>query len=569
MNLATLQSLLEHYGLDEASRQDLKDWHPPDSLAHALHQAALIALETKLPQPLDARRKASLDRFCALFGQAPLWDFSVPYLNALSQRWVDLTEEAIEAEWICVVLARSQSALSSAPPALTRAVMLIAAALLRASRQQAETRRQLAAANDEATGLYRTEQAVAQIQTWITEGKPGVFATAVLRVAIGPLLLRLSGSLQRALLRQITSRLRRTLRAQDALFSGGEWEWILLLPGLEDDSTLQGHLSRLIHVFDVPFDVFGREYRLSVHVGASFYPAGGSEADPLFRSARIALFEATRSGAHFAVFRAEMDHTAARYAAIEHGFLEALREDKLELYLQPQIDSATGACSKAEALLRWSHAGGYTVAPQFIVEIALEAGMQHHFSHWLVTRAVRTLAELDRRGLCIGVSINLTAHDLADPELIGLIRQALALWRVAASRLTIELTEAAIIPDDQHSLEALHALRGLGCRLAVDDFGTGYSSMAYLRQMPLNELKIDQLFVRRMTQSEQDREIVRSMLQLAHGLHLEVVAEGVEDQATADLLRDLGCQRMQGFLFSQAMPLPQFISWFQAREAKA
>ncbi|MEY3201262.1 MAG: hypothetical protein RIR70_812, partial [Pseudomonadota bacterium] len=181
------------------------------------------------------------------------------------------------------------------------------------------------------------------------------------------------------------------------------------------------------------------------------------------------------------------------------------------------------------------------------------------------TRAVRTLAELSRRGLGTGVSINLTAHDLADPDLQATIRDSLALWRVSPSRLTIELTESAIIPDESHSEAALQALRALGCRIAVDDFGTGYSSMAYLRQLPLNELKIDQLFVRRMGASSQDREIVRSMLQLAHGLSLEVVAEGVEDEATAALLREMGCQRMQGFLFGQAMPLGRFIEWMQGR----
>jgi predicted signal transduction protein with EAL and GGDEF domain len=567
MNPATLETLLTRYRLDPAARQTLHTWQPA-ALQSTLEQLAQEVLQSQLPAAADATLIARGKRFCQVFSQMGQWDFTPPWLDTLSQRFVDITREPLEPEWICALVARVLQQPEPAPPAFHDVLLLVAGALLRAHRLQSESSRKLAEANDEATGLYRTEQALAHAQNWIATQLPEHFALGVLRVVIGPLLLRLSGSLQRALLRQVTARIKRMLRVQDALFSGGEWEWILLLPALSDEPTLQGQLSRLMHVFDAPFDVFGREYRLSVCAGATLYPAGGRDADSLLRSAHIALHEALRGGAPFDLFRAEMDHSAARYAAIEHGFLEALREDKLELYLQPQVDCASGQCHQAEALLRWTHAGGHTVAPQFIVEIALEAGVQHSFSRWLITRAVRTLAELDRRGIDIGVSINLTAHDLADPGLHELIHQALALWRVPAKRLTLELTETAIIPDDRHSLEALHALRGLGCRLAVDDFGTGYSSMAYLRQLPLDELKIDQLFVRRMVGSEQDREIVRSMLQLAHGLHLEVVAEGVEDQATADLLRDYGTQRAQGFLFAPAMPLTQFVSWHQARATR-
>ena len=566
MNPVALETMLQHYGLDREAREDFVGWTPDAARQGQIFRISNEVVSAQLPRA-DAAMSA---RFCEHLSRLPGWDFSVGWLNQLCDFWAELGPGMNEAEVACALMAQLDVVFESATPAAQaagrRVLLLLAGAMLRASRLRSDTERTLAAANDEATGLYRTEQAISQMQSWVKAGHPQHFAVCVLRISIGAVLLRISAGLQRSLLRQVTARLHRAGRAQDSLFASGEWEWLMLMPGLPDEAALRGALSRLLHVFDVPFDVFGREYRLNAHAGATLYPAGGVDADSLMRSARIALHEALQRGVHFDVFRAEMDHTAARYAQIEHGFLEALREDKLELYLQPQVDSNTGACTQAEALLRWSHAGGYTVAPQFIVEMAQEAGVQHNFARWLTTRAVRTLAELARRGLGTGVSINLTANDLADPELLDTIRQALALWRVSASQLTIELTESAIIPDEHHSISALHALRALGCRLAVDDFGTGYSSMAYLRQLPLNELKIDQLFVRRMTASEQDREIVRSMLQLAHSLNLEVVAEGVEDEATAELLRQMGCLRMQGFLFGQAMPLGQFITWVQARQ---
>jgi EAL domain-containing protein (putative c-di-GMP-specific phosphodiesterase class I) len=222
----------------------------------------------------------------------------------------------------------------------------------------------------------------------------------------------------------------------------------------------------------------------------------------------------------------------------------------------------------AEALLRWQHAAGETVAPQFIVEIAEEAGVSPQFSRWLVTRAARTLAEFALEGIPLRLSINLTANDLRDEELPDMIEQALTIWNVPADRLTLELTESAMISDEQHSLGILYRLRDLGCRLAVDDFGTGYSSMAYLRQLSLNELKIDQLFVRRMDESPQDREIVRSMIQLAQGLRLEVVAEGVETKGTWTLLSEYGCQRVQGYYFSKPIAVTEFVRWWHERRGE-
>jgi len=567
MNPVALETMLDRHGLDEAAQRAFVDWGPlaMPTLGPQIEALAGEVIRAHLPRA----EGALVARFCLALATLPQWDFSLAWLERVSGCGGELAMSANDADWVCPLVARLDPLFDAAPPparaAARRVSLVVAAALLRACRARLDSERSLAAAHDEATGLYRSEQAHAQVQAWVKQGQPAHFAVCVLRVSASAVLLRLTAGLQRALSRQVTARLNRAKRVQDALFAGAEWEWLLLAPGVEDEAALKNALGRLLHAFDVPFDVFGREYRLAATAGATLHPAGGAEADNLMRSARIALHEASQRGLHFDVFRAEMDHSAARYAAIEHGFLEALREDKLEIYLQPQVDCAGGACQQAEALLRWSHAGGHTVAPQFIVEMAHEAGMQHNFARWLTTRAVRTLAELSRRGLAVGLSINLTAHDLADAELQHTIREALALWRVAASRLTIELTESAIIPDEAHSDKALAALRALGCRLAVDDFGTGYSSMAYLRQLPLNELKIDQLFVRRMRASTQDREIVRSMLQLAHGLSLEVVAEGVEDEDTAQLLREMGCHRMQGFLFGQAMPLAQFVGWMQAR----
>lgn len=561
MNPVTLESTLAEFGLGPTEREALTRIAPDaDTLA---------AMRADIDAHLAARpaHRASAQRLAASLADIAHFDFTSQRVSDLAAAFAELNET--DPTSICSLCANLGAHLTAAAPdaeaarAASRLMFFLATILLRAANTRQDRDRKLAAASDEATGLYRGDQALAQMSSWIAAGTTRDFALCLLKITMGPVLLRMSASLSRALLRQISARLRRTLRPQDALFSAGEWEWLALMPGLEAEADLQVAGTRLLHIFDLPFDVFGREYRLSAHAAGSLFPGGGRDAETLLRSARIALFEAQRKNLHFDIFRAEMDRSAERYATIEHGFLEALREDRLELYLQPQIDAADGVCRAAEALLRWGHADGHTIAPQFIVEMAFDAGAQHSFSRWLITRAVRTLAEIERRGFSIGISINLTANDLADPELPGLIAQTLALWRVKPSRLTVELTEAAIVPDEHHTQDTLAALRASGIRIAVDDFGTGYSSMAYLRQLPLDELKIDQLFVRRMASSEQDREIVRSMLQLAHGLGLAVVAEGVEDAAAAAMLKEYGCQRLQGFLFAPAMPSNEFLTFLR------
>jgi len=189
-------------------------------------------------------------------------------------------------------------------------------------------------------------------------------------------------------------------------------------------------------------------------------------------------------------------------------------------------------------------------------------------SRWLINHSARVLAELHRNGIDVRVSINLTASDLQDVELPDLLQQSLSTWAAPPRRLGVELTESAVIADEAQTYEVLSRVRDLGCSVAIDDFGTGYSSMIYLRRLPLHEIKLDRTFVRSIASSPQDRAIVGALVQLAHGLGLEAVAEGVEDEATLAILRKLGCERAQGYLFGMPMPVAEFITWWHARQGE-
>lgn len=569
---------LADFGFDAAARAALAAL--PQRVP-GLAEQVLEALEG-LPWPREAALAGPAARFNRLLARFAEWDGGGIWFGDLVGAWVDLAAAGMEHGWPALCAERTFEATVDAlgrgagDEALTHHGAAIAAAgkllffltavLGEAAAAYGESLRAQAEALDLRTGLPNGSQARLDLDDAMGRRTPEHHVgVVVLRLEVGPALLRMPPALAERLSRQVVSRLRRALRPQDRLYAGEEWEFIVLLPALSSSAHITLAATRLLSLFEVPFPVLGREYRLAAVAGGAVHPENGDDAAGLLQSARLALHEARRGGKRFEPFHAEMDHSAERYAALERTFLVALRADKLELHLQPQVDLAGGRCTGAEALLRWPADAGEAVAPQAIIEIAEEAGVGAQFSRWLVTRAARILADFERSGLAVQLSINLTANDLRDAELPDMIEQILATWRVAPQRLTLELTESAMVSDEEHARGILQRLRRLGCRLAVDDFGTGYSSMAYLRQLPLQELKIDQLFVRRMSETVQDREIVHSMVRLAHSLRLDVVAEGVETEEALALLKEFGCERVQGYLLGRPMPLGEFMTWCGTR----
>ncbi|MBL8482417.1 MAG: EAL domain-containing protein, partial [Rhodocyclaceae bacterium] len=326
--------------------------------------------------------------------------------------------------------------------------------------------------------------------------------------------------------------------------------------------------TKLLRQFDSPFTLHTREYRLVAYVGAVCAPDQANSVDDLLMFVRLSSFEARTRGSRLELFRDELNRASAHHFEIERELSQALENEQIELHLQPQIDAATGYCLGAEALLRWNNSARVAVPPQLVIEAADRAGLSAQLTRWVIVSACRMLAQLTQEDPSFNLSVNITANDLKDAELPDLLQQALTTFGVPAHCLTLELTENAMITDEQRCLEIMARLRQMRLRLSIDDFGTGYSSMVYLRRMPVQELKIDKVFVQRLAQYGRDREIVRSLVGLGHGLGLEVVAEGVEDGGVLDLLRSYGCDRMQGFHISPPLPRAQFIEWWRQGRRK-
>ncbi|HEX4857804.1 MAG TPA: EAL domain-containing protein [Usitatibacteraceae bacterium] len=242
---------------------------------------------------------------------------------------------------------------------------------------------------------------------------------------------------------------------------------------------------------------------------------------------------------------------------------EALRANQLEVHYQPKINLATGNCNSVEGLLRWNASGHGHIPPGVIIRLAEASGLIGALTTWIANTIVRHQGEWRRSGIDISSSINLSTINLADSDLPDVFGQIIGTWRADPTLITLEITESSTIGDEEHSLAVLRRLKELGIKLSVDDFGTGYSSLSYVKRFPLDELKIDRLFVQHMLNSATDQAIVRSVLDLARNFNLSVVAEGVEDAGTLEALQQMGCHYAQGFHISRAIPPAALLEWIE------
>ena len=242
----------------------------------------------------------------------------------------------------------------------------------------------------------------------------------------------------------------------------------------------------------------------------------------------------------------------------------ALHANELDVYFQPQVDLASGRCVGAEALVRWARPGGSPVSPALISRVAEERGLVGHLTQFVLNTALRNLMAWSAQGIDLGVSINLSSLTLADASYPIYVNQALATWGVAPERLTLELTESLIVKNERAAQEFFDLVRAAGCRIALDDFGTGYSSFDYLRKFPMDELKIDQSFVRGIGSDRNGLRIVKSLIEVAHTFELKAVAEGIESAQIAQSLSTAGCDLGQGYLYARPLPAPEFERWYRS-----
>lgn len=358
------------------------------------------------------------------------------------------------------------------------------------------------------------------------------------------------------LLQKVASRLRSLTQPGDCLGRLDGDEFGLLLRGLDHADDAAARVQAVMAAFDEAFDDGERRLFLSASAGIALYPADGDSACALIRNADIAMYRAKELGrGHCQFYKADMRDRSEERLALEGELRRALANNEFMLHYQPQVDIASGEIAGLEALVRWQHPRLGTVLPSQFIPVLEDNGLIVALGDW-VLREVCVQQQVWRQAGCtdVPVAVNLSARQLQQRDLDTRIAGILEDTGADAQWLELEITESVLMGNAEQSADMLQRLRRLGLRLSVDDFGTGYSSLSYLKSFPIHTLKIDRSFVRDITTNPDDAQITRTIISMAHSLRLNVVAEGVETHAQLAFLSANGCDRMQGFLFSPAVP---------------
>ena len=370
------------------------------------------------------------------------------------------------------------------------------------------------------------------------------------------------------LLQGVAERLRQVVRDGDRVARLGGDEFALLLPNT--DARLAGAIAeRIAAVFATPMSLDDQTIDLSASVGIACWPDHASEPDVLISRAEVAMYAAKRRTTGAMVYEDALDNGSAQTLSLLGELRRAVEQDELRLFLQPKIATRSRLLCGAEALVRWQHPTRGLVPPMEFIPFAEQTGFVRHLTMWMFEQAASLIATLQELGV-ERVSINLSTRDLMDLELPDKLDRILTRHGVSASAFCLEITESAIMDDPQRAEATINRLAARGFKLSIDDFGTGYSSLAYLKRLPVNELKIDKSFVMGMADAdgEGDTKIVRSTIDLAHNLGLSVVAEGVENAATLRRLEALGCDEAQGYHLSKPLPWVGFLGWAKQWSAR-
>ncbi|GAB3359637.1 MULTISPECIES: EAL domain-containing protein [Giesbergeria] len=359
-----------------------------------------------------------------------------------------------------------------------------------------------------------------------------------------------------ALLQQVADRLRANVRDSDIVARFGGDEFVVVLSDVEDAAATSRVANKLLEILRVPYLISPHELHSSPSIGIALFPSDGNEPDILMKNADVAMYHAKREGRNNTqFFTAALNESTAERLELERELRLAIDNGLLQLHYQPQICAADGKVHGVEALVRWAHPTLGAVSPAKFIPIAEESGLILPLGSWVLDTACRQAARWKAEGIeGLTVAVNLSAHQLRQPELIEQVQTILCRYALHGSDLELEITESVAMEDPQYAIKQLQALRGLDVQLSIDDFGTGYSSLAYLKLLPIQTLKLDRAFVRDIETDPNDAAISTATLALAHSLGLQVVAEGVENEAQRSFLAAHGCDRLQGYLFSRPEP---------------
>ena len=371
-------------------------------------------------------------------------------------------------------------------------------------------------------------------------------------------------------LKEITRRLLATVKSIDTVSRQGGDEFLILLNELTHPEEAALVAQKICAALAEPVLVENSRMNSSVSIGIAVFPRDGDTPEALIKNADIAMYHAKDSGRNqFQYFSEDLNRITRENLDLETALREAIALGQLEVYYQPQLNLQTGIIESCEALLRWKHPQWGMVSPARFIPLAEESGQIFEIGRWVLASVAERYSALMSAGFPnIRISVNVSAPELQSPTFAADIEHTIRSYGMPPANLEMEVTESLIMEDTASAGAAIRRLSALGVRFSIDDFGTGYSSLSYLRQLQIHNLKIDQSFVRDIMNDPNDAVIVQAIIGLAKNLNLQVTAEGVEDEAQKNFLRENGCDLMQGFLLSAALPFPEFLALLRSRGAR-
>ncbi|MDC4206609.1 MAG: EAL domain-containing protein [Candidatus Manganitrophus sp.] len=366
-----------------------------------------------------------------------------------------------------------------------------------------------------------------------------------------------------SLLKELGLRLQSILFEPDVVAHLGADLFAVLLPKLAKAEDIHLVIEKIQKLLLSPFSIDGLPIAVEASIGVALYPGHARTSEELLRRADIAMHAAKESGSGHALYDPTLDKHHPQRLALMAELRQAIEQNHLLLHYQPKINIRDKKTVGAEALVRWNHPQQGMIPPDEFIGPAERTGLIHPMTYWLLRTAIQQCREWRQAGLDVVVSANLSARNLLDPKLPGTVVELLRDGEVAPEFIQFEITESAIMTDPAHAQKMMFTLRDIGIRFSIDDFGIGYSSLSCLQKLPVSQIKIDKSFVIHMTQNKGAAMIVRSTIDLAHNLGIDVVAEGVETEQTLNQLEEMNCDAAQGYYFSKPLPVNAFSLWLQ------
>ena len=365
------------------------------------------------------------------------------------------------------------------------------------------------------------------------------------------------------LLVTMAGRLSKCVRESDTVVRLGGDEFVLLLTSLQKVEDIAQSMQRILAAVANPCVIEGRDFIVSCSIGIGIYPDDGADPNTLLKYADSAMYKAKQSGRNnFQFYTHELNKILTERIEIEYCLRRAIENEEFLLYYQPKMDFVTGKVCGAEALIRWKPPGETLISPLTFIPVAEETGQIEEIGRWVLINACRKADELKKlMGRPIPIAVNVSPRQFRQLDLVKTVESALKSTELDPQCLELEITENCLVQDTRHFIKTLHDLKALGVKLSIDDFGTGYSSMAYLKDFPVDRLKIDKVFVSNLETESTNIAILKAIVGLGHSLGLKVVAEGVETAYQQAFLHGIGCDELQGYYFSKPLEEVAFVEF--------